>query len=168
MPDLSLLRIVILLVALERLIELAYAARNTRALRRRGAIEVGGGHYPLIVVLHAGWLVALFLRVPEDTRPDGWLLGVFAVLQGLRIWVLASLGPFWTTRVLTLPGAPMVKRGPYRWVRHPNYLVVIGEIAVLPLAFGAWDVAILFSVLNLALLAWRIRIEDRALAPRRA
>jgi methyltransferase len=95
-------------------------------------------------------------------------LGVFAVLQGLRIWVLASLGPFWTTRVLTLPGAPMVKRGPYRWVRHPNYLVVIGEIAVLPLAFGAWDVAILFSVLNLALLAWRIRIEDRALAPRRA
>lgn len=164
----SVVRTVILLVALERAVELAYAARNTRNLRQRGAIEVGQGHYPVIVLLHAAWLAALLVLVPSDTRPIWWLLALFALLQGARLWVLASLGPYWTTRVLTLPGAPVVRRGPYRWVRHPNYLVVIAEIAILPLAFRAWAVAALFSALNLAVILWRVRIEDRALAPRRA
>jgi methyltransferase len=95
------------------------------------------------------------------------LLLAFAVLQGLRLWVLMSLGRYWTTRVITLPDAPLVRRGPYRFLRHPNYLVVAAEIAVLPLAFGAWAVAAVFSALNAALLAWRISLEDHALAPRR-
>jgi methyltransferase len=164
----TLFQAVLFLVALERGAELVHAARNTRNLRRRGAIEVGRGHYPAIVLLHAAWLLALWAWVPADAPTDWWLLGLFAVLQALRLWVLASLGPYWTTRVLTLPDAPIVRRGPYRWVRHPNYLVVVAEIAVLPAAFGAWRLALLFSVLNLAVLSWRIRVEDQALAPRRA
>jgi methyltransferase len=90
-----------------------------------------------------------------------------AGLQGMRLWVIASLGPYWTTRIITLPNAALVRRGPYRYLRHPNYAVVIAEIAALPLAFGAWDIAVAFSALNAALIAWRIRVEDRILDPRR-
>lgn len=159
--------IVIALVAAQRLTELVYAERNTRRLLAAGGQESGAGHYPLLVGLHALWLVALAVFVPAEQLANWWLLGVFAVLQALRLWVLASLGPFWTTRVITLPGAPLVRRGPYRWLRHPNYLVVVGEILVLPLAFGAWQIALVFSLANAALLALRIRCEERALAPRR-
>ena len=95
------------------------------------------------------------------------LLGAFLLLQAARLWVIASLGRFWTTRVITLPGAPLVRRGPYRWLKHPNYLVVVAEIAVLPLTFGAWALALGFSLANAALLADRIRTEEKALAPRR-
>jgi methyltransferase len=95
------------------------------------------------------------------------LVAVFAVLQGLRVWVIATLGPYWTTRIITLEGAPLVQGGPYRFVRHPNYWVVVGEIAVLPLAFGAWQVALIFSVLNALLLRYRIGIEEGALTARR-
>ncbi|MDB5411384.1 MAG: Isoprenylcysteine carboxyl methyltransferase family [Rhodospirillales bacterium] len=164
----SAVTIILVLVALQRLGELAYAQRNTRRLLARGALEVGRRHYPLFVLLHGSWLLALFVAVPQDAAIDWPLLGIFVVLQGLRIWVVATLGPYWTTRILTLPSAPLVRRGPFRFVRHPNYLVVIGEIAVLPLVFGAWDIAVVFSLLNLALLTWRIRIEEQALAPRRA
>jgi methyltransferase len=163
-----LLPIVIGLVALERLGELAYAAHNTRNLKRRGGIELGGGHYYLLVALHAAWLAALLILLPWNAPVRWFWLGIMLILQGLRIWTLASLGRYWTTRIVTVPQAPLVRRGPYRYVRHPNYLVVIGEIAVLPLAFGAWRIALVFSALNLALLAWRIRIEARALAPRRS
>jgi methyltransferase len=163
----SAVQIIVALVAVQRLGELVLATRNTRALLRHGGVERGAGHYPLLVVLHASWLLALLLLVPADT-PVSWpWLGVFVVLQALRVWVVASLGPYWTTRVITLPRAPLVRRGPYRFLRHPNYAVVVAEIAVLPLAFGAWRTAIVFSILNLALLAWRIRIEEKALAPRR-
>lgn len=158
---------VVALVALERLAELWHARRNTRALLEAGGVEVGGGHYPLIVALHAAWLLAILLTVPSGAAVSVPLLAAFAVLQGLRLWVLMSLGRFWTTRVITLPGAPLVRRGPYRYLRHPNYLVVAAEIAVLPLAFGAWGVAAVFSALNGAVLAWRISLEDQALAPRR-
>ncbi|HKF70651.1 MAG TPA: isoprenylcysteine carboxylmethyltransferase family protein [Stellaceae bacterium] len=158
---------VVALVALVRLVELWYARRNTRALLDAGGVEVGGSHYPLIVALHAAWLVAILLTVPPGAAVSVPLLILFGFLQGLRAWVLLSLGRYWTTRVITLPGAPLVRRGPYRFLRHPNYLVVAAEIAVLPLAFGAWGVAIAFSALNGALLVWRISVEDRALAPRR-
>ena len=158
---------VVALVALERLIELGYARRNTRLLLEAGGIEVGSSHYPLIVGLHAAWLVAIAATVPPDAAVSVPLLILFVVLQGLRAWVLLSLGRYWTTRVITLPGAPLVRRGPYRFLRHPNYLVVGAEIAVLPLAFGAWMVAVAFSALNAALLAWRIAVEDQALAARR-
>jgi methyltransferase len=157
---------ILALVALQRLAELVYAASNTRRLKARGAIEIGAAHYPLFILLHGGWLLSLAILVPPDTPPNWPLIGVFIVLQCLRVWVVATLGPYWTTRIITLPGAPLVRRGPFRWVRHPNYLIVIGEIAILPLAFGAVSLAIAFSLLNLALLAWRIHIEERALAPR--
>lgn len=159
-------QIVVLLVVVQRLGELVLARRNTRRLMARGAVEVGRGHYPLFVLLHGGWLVALFVATPAEAAVSWPLLALFVVFQGLRVWVVASLGPFWTTRIVTLPGAPLVRRGPYRWVRHPNYLVVIGEIAVLPLAFGLVGLAVVFSALNLALLAWRVRLENGALAQR--
>jgi methyltransferase len=152
------------LVAVVRLLELAYAARNTRRLLEAGGREAGREHYPLIVGLHAVWLLALLIAI-DPAEPPRWpLLILFIALQGLRLWVIASLGGRWTTRVITLPGAPLVRRGPYRWLRHPNYMVVIAEIAVLPLAFGAWQIALVFTVLNLALLRHRVRIEEQALA----
>lgn len=164
----SAVAIVVALVALQRLLELIYATRNTRALLRRGAVEHGRAHYPLFIALHGGWLVAILVAVPADA-PIAWLpLALFAVLQLLRLWVVATLGPYWTTRIVSLPEMPLVRRGPYRVLRHPNYVIVAGEIALLPLAFGAWRIAVVFSLLNLALILWRIRIEDRALAPRRA
>jgi methyltransferase len=160
-------QIIVLLVALQRLIELMIAQRNTKRLLAQGGREIGAAHYPLFILLHGGWLVALFVLTPADA-PIHWpLLALFVLLQLGRVWVVASLGPYWTTRIVTLPAAPLVKRGPYRFVRHPNYLVVVGEVAVLPLVFDQWQLAVIFSVLNLALLAWRIRIEDEALNPRR-
>ena len=154
---------ILVLVVLQRVGELWYASRNTRALKARGAIEYGRGHYPLIVLLHASWLIAIAIGIPPRSRRPGVPLMFFVLLQALRVWVLATLGPYWTTRVITVPGAPLVNRGPYRFLRHPNYLVVIGEIALLPLAFGQVTNAIVFSVLNGAALAWRIRVEDAAL-----
>lgn len=163
--ELDAARLVIVLVALQRLGELALARRNTARLMAEGAVEHGAGHYPLVVVLHAAWLLALAIRAPGMV--DAWWLAAFLVLQAGRVWVLASLGRYWTTRVVTLPQAPLVRRGPYRWLRHPNYLVVALEIPTLALALDLpWD-ALGFGAANAALLAWRIRIEDRALARRR-
>jgi methyltransferase len=155
------------LVALQRLAELAWARRNTARLRRLGAIEADAIIYPLFVLLHAAWLASLALAVPAATLPSWPLLALFVMLQLGRLWVIFSLGSWWTTRILTLPGAPLVQTGPFRWVRHPNYILVVAEFAILPLAFGAIAVAAIFSALNLMLIARRIRIEDRALAPRR-
>ena len=160
--------VILALVAAQRLGELILAQRNTRALLSRGAQEIGSGHYPLFVLLHASWLVAIAALLPKPTVISWPLLGVYVVLQILRIWTVSSLGPYWTTRIITMPQAPLVRRGPYRFVRHPNYLIVIGEIAVLPLVFGEVAVAIVFSILNAALLTWRIRAENAGLAPRRA
>jgi methyltransferase len=157
----------LLVVAIERLGELIWAGANTRRLRRQGAIEADAAGYPFFVLLHAGWLAAILLFVPAEAAPRWPFLALFGVAQLGRFWVVAGLGRFWTTRVLTLPGAPLVKTGPYRWLRHPNYLVVAAEIALLPLAFGAVAIAALFSVLNLVLIGRRIRIEERLLAPRR-
>lgn len=157
---------VALLVAAQRLGELAYARRNESRLRSRGAVESGAAHYPLFILLHGAWLLAVFLLIPADRVPSWPLLALFLLLQAARIWVVATLGPYWTTRVLSLPGAPLVRRGPYRWVRHPNYLIVTAEIAVLPLAFDAWAIAIAFSLANALLLYHRIGVEERALAER--
>jgi methyltransferase len=159
--------LIVAAVALERLVELLYAARNTRALRARGAVEIGQAHYPFIVFEHAAWLVCLVVFLPQPTTIRWSWLALFAALQAMRIWVLVSLGPYWTTRIMTLPNAPLVRSGPYRFLRHPNYAVVVGEIATLPLAFGEVGVAIVFSLLNAAVLAWRITVEERALLARR-
>ncbi|SLN55126.1 isoprenylcysteine carboxyl methyltransferase family protein [Oceanibacterium hippocampi] len=158
---------VLLYLVLQRLGELAYARRNEGRLRAAGAREVGARHYPLFILLHGGWLVALAVGVPWNAPASIPLLAFFVVVQGLRYWTLASLGRYWTTRILTVDGAPLVRRGPYRLLRHPNYLVVVLEIALAPLIFGAWQIAAVFSLLNALLLAWRIRVESRALAPRR-
>ena len=155
------------LVALQRLIELAHARSNTARLRRLGAVEADAGGYPLYVLLHAGWLASLAVFVPAATPPLWSLISVFALLQLGRIWVIVSLGRYWTTRIITLPDAPLVRTGPFQYLRHPNYLLVVAEIAVLPLAFGAVAIAATFSALNLMLIARRIRIEERVLAPRR-
>lgn len=157
---------IIAIVALQRLLETVYAARNTRALLARGAIEIGRKHYPLIVALHVSWLIALVVTLPPDPPIHVVPLVVFLILQALRIWVIASLGPYWTTRIITLPGAPLIRRGPYRFLRHPNYLIVAGEIASLPLVFGEIWVAAIFSLCNAAVLFWRIRLETRVLAER--
>jgi methyltransferase len=159
--------IAVALVAAQRLAELFWSQHNLRALVRGGAVEHGRGHYPLIVALHAAWLAALLLWVPPATRPDLVLAALYVALQFVRVWAIASLGPYWTTRIVTLPGAPLVRRGPYRWLRHPIYAVVVTEIALLPLTFGAWRIALGFTLVNLALLSWRVRIEDQAIAPRR-
>jgi methyltransferase len=160
--------VILALVTLQRLAELVIARRNTRALLARGAHEVAPGHYPLIVAVHASWLASLWWLAPG--KPVSWsLIALFLLLQAARLWVLATLGPRWTTRIIVLPGAPLVGGGPYRLLRHPNYMIVVAEIAVLPLAFGLWQAALIFSLLNAAVLAIRIRAEGKALhaaAPR--
>ena len=161
-------QVIVLLVAAQRLAELVLARRNTRRLLAEGAREVGAAHYPLFVGLHAGWLVLLFVATPADAPVNLWLLALFVLLQAGRVWVIATLGRFWTTRIVTLPGAPLVHGGPFRWVRHPNYLVVAGELAVLPLVFGEWWIAVLATALNLPLTLHRIRVEDSALSGRRS
>jgi methyltransferase len=158
--------IILALVTLQRVGELWLSNRNTRRLLAQGAVEHGRAHYPLIVAVHTAWLVALWWLAPG--RPVEFLwLALYVLLQIARIWVLATLGPRWTTRIIVLPDAPLVKAGPYRFVSHPNYVVVTAEIAVLPLAFGLWPVALIFSVLNAAILAIRIREENRALSASR-
>ena len=157
----------LLLVALQRLGELWYATRNTRRLLARGGIEYGAAQYPFFVLLHVAWLIAMAVLIPRNETPNWTLLWVYLALQPLRLWAVASLGPYWTTRIISVPGEPLVRRGAYRFFRHPNYVVVCAEIAVLPLAFHATEIAIAFSLLNAALLSWRIRTEERALLGRR-
>lgn len=158
--------VILVLVTAERLAELALAKSNTRRLLAQGAREHASGHYPLIVALHAAWVATLWWLAPS--RPvDGFWLALFVLLEVGRVWVLTSLGRRWTTRIIILPGAPLVQRGPYRFIDHPNYAVVVAEIAVLPLAFGLWRTAFVFSVLNAGLLAVRIREENRALGEAR-
>ena len=154
--------LIMALITLQRLGELVIAASNTRHLRAQGAVEFGRNHYPVMVALHASWLAALWLSV--GGRPVSLaLLGVFILLQALRIWVLATLGRRWTTRIIVLPGAPLVTGGPFKFLRHPNYCVVVGEIAVLPLVFGLTWLALLFTLLNAAMLWVRIGTEAGAL-----
>ena len=149
-------------ITLQRLIELPIARANTRRLIAQGGYEVGASHYPWIVALHTSWLLTLWWLAPGRPIHLPFLLLFLAIAAG-RVWVLRTLGSRWTTRIIVVPGERLVASGPYRFVRHPNYLVVVGEIAVLPLVFGLWDVAIIFSLLNAAILIVRIRTENRAL-----
>ena len=154
--------VIMAFVTVQRLVELAIDRRNTARLLAAGAFEVGAAHYPWIVAMHAAWLATLWATVGhrEISLP---LLGVYAVLQLFRAWVLLTLGGRWTTRIIVTPNAPLVTTGPYRFLRHPNYAVVTAEIAVLPLVFGLGWVSVLFSLSNAALLSIRIRTENRAL-----
>ena len=159
----SLATIILALVTLQRLGELALARRNTQKLLARGAIEVGASHYPLLVSVHAAWLISLWIW-GRDQDVNLVALGLFIVLQGLRVWVLAVLGPRWTTRIIVVSGEPLVRAGPYRYLSHPNYAVVASEIALLPLALHLPVLALIFTVLNAAVLVIRIRTEARALS----
>lgn len=149
-------------VTLQRLVELPIAKANTRRLLAAGGHEVGAAHYPLVIALHASWLITLWLLAVGRPIHLPFLL-LFALIEAGRVWVLRTLGSRWTTRIIIVPGETLVKTGPYRFVDHPNYLVVAGEIAVLPMVFGLWQVALGFSLLNLAILAIRIRSENHAL-----
>jgi methyltransferase len=146
----------------QRLIELVIARRNTSALKAQGAIEHFPGHYPLIVMVHLGWILAMLYFGHDQDVIAVWLIA-YAVLQVLRVWILASIGRRWTTRILTVPGETLVARGPYKYIPHPNYMLVIAEILVAPLVLGLTWVAALFSALNAAVLVIRISAEERAL-----
>ena len=150
------------LVTLSRLVELPIAARNTARLKAEGGHEVGAGHYPLIVALHVAWLASLWVLAPQRPISLPFLI-LFGLVEIGRIWVLQTLGPRWTTRIIVVPGEALVTRGPYKYLNHPNYAVVIAEIALLPLVFGLWPIALIFSLLNAAILTVRIREENRAL-----
>jgi len=154
-------------VTVQRLAELVLSRRNTKRLLADGAQEHGASHYPLLVGLHAAWLAALWWWAPGQPVNVA-LLALFALLQLGRIWVIATLGPRWTTRIIVKPGAPLVRAGPYRFVNHPNYWIVAAEIAVLPLVFGLIALALVVSLLNLVILAVRIRAENAALRNLRA
>jgi len=163
----TLLVLAVALVTVQRVLELGLSRRNERILRARGAVERGREHYPLMVTLHTLWLISTFvegaLHGPEF--PAYWPvpLTLFLLVQPLRYWAILSLGENWNTRILVVPGAKPVRRGPYRYLKHPNYVVVVVEILTFPLIFGAWITALVFSALNAALLSVRIREEDRAL-----
>ena len=153
---------ILALVTVQRLTELILANRNTRRLTALGGKEFGRGHYPAMIALHVAWLGSLWLIAP-GRAVSLWLLALYLIVQLGRVWAVASLGERWTTRIIVLPGAPLVRRGPYRFVRHPNYIVVSLEIALLPLVFGLWLHALIFTLLNAAMLAVRIRAENNAL-----
>ena len=158
----------LLLATLQRLIELVIANRNTRALLAEGAYEVGRGHYPAIVFLHTAWLAVLWaFFLTGLTLLQPWAAIAYLLVQALRLWTLLSLGRYWTTRIIVVPNAPLVRKGPYRFIRHPNYLVVVLEIALLPLALDSWPLALGFSAVNAIVLAWRIRTENATLHDRR-
>ncbi len=150
-------------LVVQRLSELVIARRNTARLMAAGAQEVAPGHYPLIVALHTAWIASLIVFGYGAALHPVWL-GLFALLQVLRVWILATLGARWTTRIIVTQ-TPLVVAGPYRWVRHPNYLLVIAEIFVAPMVLGLWQVALIFSVLNALVLSIRIRAENAALRP---
>lgn len=160
--------VVFIFVIVQRLAEMLYAKSNEKRMKQQGAIESGAAHYKWIVLLHVLFFIALLVEVLFfDAMETGipWLfLVIFIVAQTLRVWALASLGQFWNTKILVLPGAEKVKKGPYRWIPHPNYIVVALEIFSLPLIFGAWRTALVFTIANaLLLLLVRIPAEEKAL-----
>lgn len=163
----TLLVLAVVFVAVQRLLELRYSRRNERRLRAKGAVERGAGHYPAMVAIHAGWLVCTLveglLRGPQI--PAWWPapLALFLLVQPLRYWAISSLGENWNVRILVVPGSRLVRRGPYRYFPHPNYVVVAVEVLTLPLIFGAWITALVFTALDAAVLYVRIREEERAL-----
>ena len=152
-------------LTVQRLVELWWAKQNEPRLLAAGGIEYGRSHLPLMILLHAAWMAGLWL-LAYDRPVESVFLALFVVLQIARFWVLVTLGRRWTIRIIVVPGEKLVARGPYRFLRHPNYAVVIGEIAVVPLALGLPIYALVFSVLNAAVLAIRIPAENAALAAR--
>lgn len=158
---------IISFIIIQRLVELMIAKSNENWMRKQGAYEVGAGHYPWMVAMHSAFFCSLLGEVILFDRSLSviWplFLGLFVFAQVLRIWCLVSLGKFWNTKIIILPGAEVVRKGPYQWIRHPNYMIVTTELLVLPLFFGAYFTAILFVFINAWMLSVRIPIEEKAL-----
>lgn len=157
---------VLVYIVVQRLGELVHANRNTRRLLSEGGEEYGADHYPYFIFLHSAWIAAIALLVDPEHGIHPAMMALFAATQLLRIWTLASIGRWWTTRIISAPHFDRVKRGPYRYFRHPNYLVVVLEIAIIPLMLGLPSVALLFSILNAILLRHRIKVENAVLGGR--
>lgn len=158
--------IIVIIVIMQRLVELVVAKRNEKTMLAKGAYEVGASHYPYMILLHSSFFICLLIEVVYSNAyqmPNYLLLAVFLILQLLRIWCLTSLKSFWNTKIIILPGATLIKKGPYAFIPHPNYVVVCLEILVLPLMFQAYFTAVSFTLLNFAMLAVRIPVEEKAL-----
>ncbi|QUW23181.1 isoprenylcysteine carboxyl methyltransferase [Sporosarcina sp. Marseille-Q4063] len=159
--------IIIAIVIIQRIVELVIAKRNEKWMRSQGAFEAGAEHYPIMVAMHIAFFISLLIEVLVLDRPLSplWipLLSIFLIAQVARVWCLASLGKFWNTKIIILPGADVVKKGPYQFIRHPNYVIVATELLVLPLIFNAYFTAIVFSILNIWMLSVRIPTEEKAL-----
>jgi methyltransferase len=161
--------LLVLAVAAERVVELVVARRNAAWTRARAGVEHGRGHYPVMVALHTALLAGCLIEVAIGDRPFvpalGWsMLGIVMLAQALRWWCIRTLGPYWNTRVIVVPGARLVRAGPYRFARHPNYVAVVAEIAALPLVHSAWLTAIVLTAANAVLMGVRVRCENTALA----
>lgn len=156
-----------LLVLAQRAAEEVHSARNTRALLAAGASEAGRSYYPVVATAHLAWIASLFFLIPASASLSYMLIGLFLALQAVRYWIIGTLGRFWTHRIITLPGGPIEQRGPYKFVRHPNYVVTIAETFLLPTAFGAWPLAVIMTAIWSAVLAYKIELEDAALSARR-
>lgn len=160
-------QIAALLVLVQRVLEEIYSARNTKALLAAGGEEAGRDYYPVVAITHLAWIAALFLLIPVDA-PILWpLLAAYLALQVVRYWIIATLGRFWTHRIITLPDAPVIRAGPYKYLRHPNYAVTMAETFLLPLVFADAAVAVIFGAVWSGVLYYKIILEDAALAQRR-
>ena len=160
-------QIAALLILVQRGLEELYSARNTKRLIAEGAHEVGREYYPVVAITHLGWIAAIFMLIPASAQIIWPLLVLYLMLQVVRYWVISSLGRYWTHRIITLEDAPVVRRGPYRWLRHPNYMVTIAETFLLPLVFAGVAVAVIFGCVWNTILYYKILLEDGALDERR-
>ena len=160
-------QIAALLILIQRGAEEIHSARNTKALLARGAREEGASYYPVVAVAHLSWIAGLFFLIPPDAQPIWPLIGLYVVLQGARYWVIATLGPYWTHRIITTDDAPMVSSGAYRFVKHPNYAITVAETLLLPAAFSAVALALIMTAIWVAVVHYKIRLEEAALATRR-
>jgi len=160
-------QIIAILILAQRGLEELYSQINTRRLMAEGAHEEGAQYYPVVAATHLGWIAGLFLLISPNA-PIYWpLLALFVLLQFVRYWVIGTLGRYWTHRIITLENAPVVRRGPYRYIRHPNYIITLIETMLLPLAFGAWKLALIMTAIWAAVLHYKIFLENAALAKRR-
>lgn len=165
--DMGLPQYLAIAILIQRIIENFHGNYNIKRLLAEGGREVGRGFYRVVPVVHMSWVLAILLLIPADAPVTWWLLGLYGLLQVARYYVIFTLGRYWTTRTITLDGAPVVRRGIYKYIRHPNYVVVVSEVIVMPLVFGAWLIALVWGVAHILMLGYRVWLEEKTLAPRR-
>mgnify|MGYP001445338882 CR=1 FL=1 len=155
--------LILIFIVLQRIAELTYSNYNTKRLILEGAKEYYKDHYPLFIILHGTWIISIIFFIPHNTSANIFFLIVFIILQILRVWVIITLGKYWTTRIIRIKNSTLVKKGPYKFIKHPNYLIVFFEILILPLIFSATELSIIFTILNALLLLYRIKLENKAI-----